>query len=78
MVATIASTRSRSVGLMIASEPVWWFGLGEMAGGLTGLKYGLGRVVVSRSKPAGTSASNSSSIAGAEIIEQQPPAWRLS
>jgi hypothetical protein len=32
-------------GLMTANELVWWFGLGVIAGGLTGLKYGLARVV---------------------------------
>jgi hypothetical protein len=37
-----------TAGLLMASEPVWWSGLGAIAGGLTGLKYGLARVVGQR------------------------------
>jgi hypothetical protein len=43
-----------AAGTLMGSDAAWLAGLGVIAGGLTGLKYGLGRVVAQWRAQAGT------------------------
>lgn len=44
-VCALAGTALITLGYLLSAEPLKWAGLAAIAGGLTGLKYGLARVV---------------------------------